>query len=302
MAIPCVAAFSDVTRLRSYSLHGSCINKQNCIHEIRPRPRDANEEEDDVELFYPVTRRAFMFDNVDDSQETVIIDIRQTSFGCGKLGATIWPSSIALACLLATHEYAKELVNRKRVIELGAGCGLPSAYLARNGQCARILATDYWEEDQTSRNDSNRLIANKLFGSNLIYNVQQSKELTNASVERLDWHDEMNVMKIASNFSPDTIIGSDLVYYPIDIIPLLSTLEKLFKAGRAQDALLISPLPPMSEREALPEFRQRLEDGELGDDFEVHMDELELLGRKSDADGSDEERYNLLRVRIRRRS
>ena len=81
----------------------------------------------------------------------------------------------------------------------------------------------------------------------------------------------------------------------MDTLPLLQTLEILLKAGGAKNALLILPLPPTSEREALPEFVRLLKDGELGDDYEVTMDEIEMRGKK---DNGDEEMYKLLRIRI----
>ena len=86
----------------------------------------------------------------------------------------------------------------------------------------------------------------------------------------------------------------------MDTRPLLQTLELLLKAGGAKNALLVLPLPPMAEREALPEFVRLLKDGELGDDCEVTMDEIEMkmIGRgKKDNDG-EEEVYKLLRIRI----
>ena len=86
----------------------------------------------------------------------------------------------------------------------------------------------------------------------------------------------------------------------MDTRPLLQTLELLLKAGGAKNALLVLPLPPMAEREALPEFVRLLKDGalKLGDDCKVTMDEIEMIGRgKKDNDG-DEELYKLLRIRI----
>ena len=67
----------------------------------------------------------------------------------------------------------------------------------------------------------------------------------------------------------------------------------------SRDALLILPLPPMVHREALPDFRNQLENGVLGDDCEVIMDEIEMIGRGSVYDGDDyEERHDFLRIRV----
>lgn len=171
------------------------------------------------------------------------------------------------------------------------------------------LATDYWEDGKNyNASGGDRLVPKNLFGANLAYNIGSSDSDGNASantsVERLDWHDEMSIFKIAHDFRPDVIIGSDLVYYPMDTAPLLQTLEILLKnsgggdGGAKVDVLLLLPLPPNAEREALPDFRRRLENGELGDGCEVTMDEVEMVGRGNNDSEDDGERHNFLRVRI----
>ncbi|KAL7540604.1 hypothetical protein ACHAWF_006730, partial [Thalassiosira exigua] len=264
--------------------------------EVRPAPRDPNAEEDDVELYYPTTRRAFALP----IRPEEVLEIRQTSFGCGKLGATVWPSAIALAALLASE--AGGSIEGKRVLELGSGCGLPSLVAKEICGAREVLATDYWEEAAGGSRGAfalgggsgDRLVPKDLFGINLAHNL--GKDLD--SVKNLDWHDELEVFRVANEFCPNVIVGSDLVYYPMDATPLLQTLEIMLKAENgAEEALLISPLPPKAEREALPEFRSRLESGELGDNFDVALDELEMLGVTA---GGDEEVHKLLRISIRR--
>ena len=309
---------------RSYTLHGKDIDSTKCIiHEVRPAPRDKDREEDEVEMFYPTTRRAFIVPN--SVADNTVLNIRQTSFGCGRLGATVWPSAIALASLLANDDTTNKLVAGKRVMELGSGCGLPSLLAKDICGAQSICSTDYWELP-TADADGNlvpmgspsgdRLVPKDLFGVNLAYNIGSSFQSNGSTstddnsdsgsstsstsmVQRLDWHDEMGIFKLANSFCPDMIIGSDLVYYPMDTIPLLQTLEILLKSnGGDKDALLILPLPPQAEREALPEFRKRLEeDGELGDDYEVQMDELEMTGKGRNED-DEEEIYRFLRVHI----
>jgi len=61
--------------------------------------------------------------------------------------------------------------------------------------------------------------------------------------------------------------------------------------------LLILPLPPTAEREALPEFRQRLEAGVLGNgEKDILIDELKMVVRSASTD--EEEIHNLLRIRM----
>ena len=315
------SASDTATIIRTYTIFGNDIddNKNNIIHSVRPNPSNPNVEEDEIEMYYPTTKRAFMFPNTKTNERidnNMIVNIRETSFGCGKLGSTVWPSAIVLSCLLANDSIN---LKDKKIIELGAGCGLPSTLLANtNGVVNSILATDYWEEEvtvdstQTSSstdslyrnsalgqrtNSGDRLMAKSLFGRNLAYNIG-TDENENVFVKRLDWHDEMGIFKVATDYKPDVIIGSDLVYYPMDTLPLLQTIEMLCKAGGAKEALLIFPLN--DGREALPDFRERLESGELGDDFEVIIDEIEMTDKWNDTgdDGGEGDRHTFLRVRI----
>ena len=322
VAFSSISSSTDaVTIIRTYTIFGNDIdNKNNIIHSVRPKPIDANVEEDEIEMYYPTTKRAFMFPNTHntDANERInnnmIVNIRETSFGCGKLGSSVWPSAIVLSCLLANESIN---LKDKKVIELGSGCGLPSTYLANTkGVVHSILATDYWEEEVTddstqesstdslyrnsglgqTTNNGARLMAKSLFGRNLAYNIG-SDENEHISVKRLDWHDEMGIFKVATDYKPDVIIGSDLVYYPMDTVPLLQTIEMLCKAGGAKEALLIFPLN--DGREALPDFRERLESGELGDDFEVVIDEIEMTDKWNDTDDDSEgDRHTFLRVQI----
>ena len=304
----------------TYTLHGKDIDSTKCIiNRIRPAPRDENAQKDEIEMLYPTTHQAFKAPNSVDYADKML-NIRQTDFSCGQLGATVWPSAIALAALLANDDATKKLIKGKRVMELGSGCGLPSLVAKEICGAHSVCATDYWEVPtagadgnivlpiDTPSGDSDRLVPKDFFGANLAYNIGSSfindgnvdtddggvGEAT-AMVQRLDWHDEMSISKLANTFRHDLIIGSDLVYYPMDTAPLLQTLEILLKSGGGnKDALLISPLPPQAVREALPDFRKRLEeDGELGDDCEVIVDELKMVGNSR-----RDEIYRLLRVQI----
>jgi len=301
--------------------------------EVRPQARDPTAEEDEVEMFYDTTRRSFSFPHgwTDDGDDATVssprsflfpragvgggdgdgdggghagwesateaerllradciplrqVSIRQTSFGCGKLGATVWPSGIALSALLAGD--CRSLLQGKRVLELGSGCGLPSLVAKDIAGASDVLATDYWEEDG-GKFDADRLVPKNLFGANLAHNVGSE-----TAVKHLDWHDQVSVMNVYDEFQPDVIIGSDLVYYLADTPPLIQTLDILLKSG-ATDALLILPLPPNAEREALPEFRSRLESGAL-EGCNVDMQEMVMVGSGND------DRHNLIRIHIRR--
>ena len=102
--------------IQSYTLYDSQRNILGCCNEVTrppntiapPDPDDEEEEDDEVEMFYPTTNRYFMFpptanatDPLENDDNNTLLRIRQTSFGCGRLGSTVWPSAIALASLLA---------------------------------------------------------------------------------------------------------------------------------------------------------------------------------------------------------
>ena len=170
------------------------------------------------------------------------------------------------------------------MLELGSGCGLPSLVARDIAGASDVLATDYWEEDAGTF-DADRLIPKNLFGANLAHNIGSE-----TATKHLDWHDQVNVMSAYDEFQPEIIIGSDLVYYLADTPPLIQTIDILLKSG-ASDALLVLPLPPNAEREALPDFRSRLESGALGG-CKVDMKEMVMVGSGSD------DRHNLLRIHI----
>jgi hypothetical protein len=291
---------NSVGSIQSYTLYDTKRHILGSCNEVRPLTTLKEEDEDEVEMFYATTNRYFTFPN----KETKCNDadgsgnddgdkwlrIRQTTFGCGRLGATVWPSAIALAALLAGTTY-RSSIEGKRVLELGSGCGLPILTAKKVCNAKQVLPTDYWERDGLVI--GNRLVPKDLFGKNLAYNV-------GCEPYNLDWHDEISVFEASTLFRPDVIIGSDLVYYPDDAEPLLQTLDILLKNGSgAESMLLILPLPTTAEREALPGFRKRLEGGALGNDNgdkDVIIDELKMVVQSASTGG--EEVHNLLRIRI----
>jgi len=259
----------------------------------------------EVEMVHKTARRSFIFPDHGcskeepisdeptssaDEGETKSLDLRLMSSGSGGdgLGASIWPSGIALASLLS-GDAKNTMIKGKRVLELGSGCGLPSLAAKQICGAAKVLATDYWEEEEEGSVvdgalcDTKRGVPANLFGLNLAYNLGSESE-----VRRLDWHDKANIIQTAEEFRPDIVVGSDLVYEPINTAPLLQTLHILLNCS-AKDVMLLSPLPPGADRKALPDFIARLK-SEV--DFNVKFEELELVENVKDA------RYRLLYMHI----
>jgi len=249
------------------------------------------QDEDEVEYWYPTKRRHFEFSISPICNSP--ITIRQTSFGCGKLGGDVWDSSIAL-CLYLGKQC---IVKGSRVLELGSGCGLPSVACRDVLEASAVLATDFWQTDNDVF-DEDRLVPTKFHGMNLKYNVEQEvnrgrqkvisdnngddnddDRVVETAVLKLDWHDQVGTKNAKATFCPDLVIGSDLVYYPMDVEPLLNALEILLVPSPTENkntrAVLVLPLAP-SEREALPEFRNKLP-ARFSATHEVKINEIDLF-------------------------
>jgi hypothetical protein len=112
----------DVVVIQLYSLHEGTLNnargRRRCalLHEVRPTPRDAQIAEDDVKSLYPTVRQAFTIPGNDDDEGTrpctMVVNIQQRLFGCSRLGAMVWLSSIALAALLS-HPYNNDPLSMR---------------------------------------------------------------------------------------------------------------------------------------------------------------------------------------------
>jgi methyltransferase-like protein 23 len=122
-------------------------------------------------------------------------------------GIVLWPSAIALA-----HELATRNLEGKRVLELGAGTGLPGIVAASLG--ARVVQTD-----------RQRLV---------LHVCKQNAERNGISTiehRTSDWTEWQDTERY------DLILGSDILYAE----PLHPALRKIFDANLADGgALLIS--------------------------------------------------------------
>jgi predicted nicotinamide N-methyase len=266
------AGFSPQEVMRTYILvdsQGVTLGQCSKLTSLdNPAPE---EEEDEVERLFPTSRQRFCF-----GAENKLVTIRTTSFGCGKMGHQIWPSSIALSLYLQSRGKDSDQ-QRQVVLELGAGCGLPSL-VCRDvlPWVESVIATDFWSLSEEPF-DKDRLVPQPWHGINLEYNVQQ--HLPRARVERLDWH---SPSQFASIKEADLVIGSDLIYYPMDVQPLWSTLQHFLDNNGAttKEALLVFPLD--DTREALPEFLQVLR--EQQDAYDVDTAEMTLHRDSSPGD------------------
>ena len=253
---------------------------------------DDDAEEDEVEYLWPTKKRHFSFaiptrapasstnsgssSSNSGKRNDTCITIRETSFGCGKLGYGVWECGIALCLYLAATITPHEQTQPTTILELGAGCGLPTIFcreiLQHHKHAATnsgVVATDVWQEDTESVTEKHRLMPTKYHGMNLHYNVidqfqnpkmNDDKEddnfddaimkkkttsssssisttTTTTNVVQLDWRDAENTHTVKNTYQPDLIIGSDLVYDTEEVEPLLTTLAILLGGdGEATNA------------------------------------------------------------------
>ena len=117
--------------------------------------------------------------------------------------AKLWPSSIALIQFLQTKS---DLIKGKTVLEIGAGIGLPSFFIA--GKAKSIQVTDY-----------------ELDAVELMYKNIAHLNLDNVQAFRLDWN------KVPKGIKPEVLILSDVNYNPNEFDPLIALIKELVTSG-----------------------------------------------------------------------
>jgi predicted nicotinamide N-methyase len=123
----------------------------------------------------------------------------------------VWPSASELCTYLAARP---ELVRGKRVLELGSGTGLCGLAVALLG-ARQVVLTDY--------NDP----AMELLADNVALNGVQERCLC----RKLTWGDRESAHALAADAGGpfDLVIGTDVVYEPACIRPLLSSAAHLLR-------------------------------------------------------------------------
>jgi predicted nicotinamide N-methyase len=128
--------------------------------------------------------------------------------------AELWPSGVALARAVAALD-----LRGSRVLELGAGLGLPSLSAALGG--ADVLATD-WADDAVE-----------------LLRLNAGRNRIELRVERVRWDDPGPLIEE----SPwELVLGADLLYEPRNADQLLELLPRL-----GADVLLADPGRPFAQ-------------------------------------------------------
>lgn len=170
-----------------------CLNDEACIIECLP---DHDEE------------RAFVIGSCGP------LRVRELRYSEGGLGGGVWPCSLAMAHWLASTGVA---ADDTRVLELGAGVGLPGLVAAWTG--ARVTSTEMEGRPALIENLQHNFAINELPGE----------------ARALDWSSPSSWF-----FEPfDLVLCSDLIYYEELLAPLANTLEHHVAPGGS--ATLVCP-------------------------------------------------------------
>lgn len=163
-------------------------------------------------------------------------------------------------------------------MELGAGVGIPGLFAAKSS-AKSVTLTEFGLDGDVDGviledNEDKRLLPSALL-SNLSYNVDINGLNDKVTVQHLDWYDYCTPNKSATNNDYDLIIGSDLVNWEDDVIPLIETLKHFSRHAEALIAL------SGENRRALPDFLDLIKK-EFGvvdvlDASLVHFDEHPIL-------------------------
>jgi methyltransferase-like protein 23 len=115
----------------------------------------------------------------------------------------IWPSALAMAVFI---EKGLQYVSGKQILELGAGLAIPSFIASRYAK--KVLASDHSED------------AVWLMRKNI-----EELKLEHTRAEQMDWND------LPDDIDADTVLMSDVNYFPQDFDPLVRIIHKFLDAG-----------------------------------------------------------------------
>ncbi|KAK8509175.1 hypothetical protein V6N13_062230 [Hibiscus sabdariffa] len=137
------------------------------------------------------------------------------------LGTTVWDTSMVFAKFLEKNcrkgRFCPSKLKGKRVIELGAGCGVAGFGMALLG--CEVVSTDQIEVVPLLRRNVERNT------SRIMQMNSNSDSFGSIKVAELDWGNEDHIKAVAPPF--DYVIGTDVVYAEHLVEPLLQTIIAL---------------------------------------------------------------------------
>ncbi|KAL2924834.1 Protein-lysine methyltransferase METTL21D [Bienertia sinuspersici] len=137
------------------------------------------------------------------------------------LGTTVWDASMVFAKYLERNsrkgKFCPSKLKRKRVIELGAGCGVASFGMAMLG--CEVVTTDQKEVLPLLQRNVKRNISWIMQGN------ANSDSFGSIKVAELDWGNKDHIQAVDPPY--DIVIGTDVVYSEHLLDPLLQTIHDL---------------------------------------------------------------------------
>ena len=160
----------------------------------------------------PVVGYRLAIDQQRHGKKTILVTVQQDTTACGNhTGGIVWETSYLLLNYLLHKNRSTKL---GRVLEVGAGCGLLGQVLATSGWCKQVVLTE--TKDVVSNLEAN-------LRRNCGGTQRRTKKLT---VQQLDWlHYRNDAVHDLKEHSFDTIVGTDVVFSPALVEPLLKTLR-----------------------------------------------------------------------------
>ena len=145
-----------------------------------------------------------------------------TTFEAAGVGAQVWEAAIAMTLFLSSDR-APALPEQYRVLELGAGVGLPSFVMARSSAATRVTLTDSRPAVlELGRRNSEGLRA---------AHVADGTPFAAVDVQALDWGEpqpnETGYSVRAPSEPYDLVIGSDVCYEETAVQGLASIILEL---------------------------------------------------------------------------
>ncbi|CAM6102096.1 unnamed protein product [Calypogeia fissa] len=165
------------------------------------------------------------------------------------LGTTVWDSSLVFAKFMERNsrkgEFSRAKMSGKRVIELGAGCGLAGIGMALLG-CNVVVTDQVAVLPILLRNVERNLSRAKYTASENSY----LGSIGSVEVAELDWGNDEHIAAVEPPF--DYIIGTDVVYVEHLLEPLMATILAL--AGPKTTVMLGYEFRSSGVREQLDEL------------------------------------------------
>ena len=189
------------------------------------------------------------------SRDSAMIVIKQHNDSRAHTGGIIWETSYLLAAFLSSKFGSndnKSDVNHHplgKTLEIGAGCGMLGLVLATTMLSSKVVTTEAEEVmgiltenvDQNTTNDEEKCIGDEKNGNMDVKGIHGTKHLPvcskeNISVHRLRWdclQEDISSSTYSSKgqendlnpHSFDTIVGTDVVFSPSLVCPLLETIK-----------------------------------------------------------------------------